>query len=663
MAFLLVFYGLAVKNMPETEAVKATDFKAGRIIDDEVFYNPNTMTVQQIQEFLNTHVPECDTWGEKSLGYSTYVGGTYVPASTKRADFNKLMYAAGDHRYHEPPYICIDDYYENPTTHKTNFETNAVPEEGMISAAQIIYNAAHEYNINPQVLLVTLKKESYAWTDDWPTKNEYYSVMGYACPDGADCDATYRGFYNQVMMAAWQLNYYKEHIYSYGKRPYANNQILYSPDWSCGTKTVYLENIATTSLYIYTPYTPNDEALRNYPGTANCGSYGNRNFFMYFSEWFGNTLTDNSLEMVRKVYEAAGSEKGELGKAVGDFVRTNKMNWQAYEKGFIVGTEKTGYYVSTGAVRNAWARNGYENGALGLPTGALTGNSLMNWQPYQNGFIVGSDKTGYFISTGKIRSVWASTDYERGKLGKPLSDPTAENGSSYQLYEGGAIIGDGNKYYVTTTGMFEAWKNSGFKNGSLGNPTSGISSDSKMSWQSFEKGFIVGSDKTGYYPSTGKSRTVWAENGYQNGYLGRPKSNVITEKGSTYQIYEGGAIIGDGNRFFATTSQIFESWKSSGFKNGGLGNPTNGVLSSSLSKWQSFENGFIVGSDKTGYYVSSGKIRSVWASTDYERGKLGKPTSNPTKDGDVTYQSYEKGYISGNDKDGYFAVYGEIYGE
>ena len=53
---------------------------------------------------------------------------------------------------------------------------------------------------------------------------------------------------------------------------------------------MYLENIATTSLYIYTPYTPNDAALRAYPGTGDgCSSYGNRNFYMFFREWFGDT--------------------------------------------------------------------------------------------------------------------------------------------------------------------------------------------------------------------------------------------------------------------------------------------------------------------------------------------------------------------------------------
>jgi len=289
VAFVTVFFGAAILKTPGSTAVSATDFKAGNIIDDAVFYNKNAMTVEEIQAHLNRYMPACDTWGTGAVGSGRYINGQAVPANTTRADYARQMREAGNTRYHEPPYVCVQNFYENPETHETLYDTKNEIKEGMLSAAQIIYNAAQKYGVNPQVLLVMLRKESYVWGDNWPLKDEYNTVMGYACPDNAPCDTKYFGFYNQVETAAWQLNYYKEHIYSYNYRPYATNYILYSPTVSCGRKEVYLENIATTSLYIYTPYTPNDAALRNYPGTATCGSYGNRNFFMYFSEWFGST--------------------------------------------------------------------------------------------------------------------------------------------------------------------------------------------------------------------------------------------------------------------------------------------------------------------------------------------------------------------------------------
>ena len=289
VAFASVFFGAAIANTPDSNAAPITDFNAGNIIDDAVFYNKDAMTVSQIQAHLNKYMPACDMWGTGAVGSGRSINGKSVPANTTRAEYARMKREAGDSRYHEPPYVCVQNYYENPETHRSLYESKGNIESGMISAAQIIYNAAQQYGINPQVLLVLLKKESYVWGDNWPLKWEYNTVMGYGCPDNAPCDTQYYGFYNQVMKAAWQLNYYREHIYSYNYRPYATNQILYSPTASCGRKSVYLENIATTSLYIYTPYTPNDAALKAYPGEATCGSYGNRNFYMYFKEWFGDT--------------------------------------------------------------------------------------------------------------------------------------------------------------------------------------------------------------------------------------------------------------------------------------------------------------------------------------------------------------------------------------
>ena len=390
LSFAAVFFGLAIINTPHSEAISAMDFNAGNIIDDGVFYNKDTMSVGDIQAHLNRYMPACDTWGTGAVGYGRYINGRAIPASTSRADYARQMRAAGKNRYHDPPYVCVQNYYENPETHRNLYDSNNVVEPGMISSAQIIYNAAQKYNVNPQVLLVLLKKESYVWGDNWPLRDEYNTVMGYACPDTAPCDAKYFGFYNQVEMAAWQLKYYREHIYSYNYRPYAVNSILYSPDASCGRKSVYLENMATTSLYIYTPYTPNDAALRNYPGTAACGSYGNRNFFMYFNEWFGSTYEPFEFKKIQSKYEELGGEEY-LGKPLTPAVAVgNGYFWRQYENGYIVGSEKTGYWESTGKIRDAWSRDGWKNaGLLGYPIGPIvTVSKNFYFQEYENGSIV-----------------------------------------------------------------------------------------------------------------------------------------------------------------------------------------------------------------------------------------------------------------------------------
>ncbi len=274
-------------SSPAVSAVSASEFNPGRIIDDAIFYNKNAMGgAQEVQNFLNTHVPACDTWGTGPSGYG---------------NLTKAQYAQ-QMGWHGPPYACLQNYHENPSNGETSFEKGGGAFTGGQSAAQIIWNAAQEYGINPQVLIVMLRKESAGplTADNWPLKTQYKYAMGYGCPDSgpnysANCDATKSGFYNQMRLAAWQLRYYANNINTYNYRPGRTNYIQYSPDPNCGGKNVYIENIATASLYIYTPYVPNDAALNAYPGTAPCGAYGNRNFFMMFNDWFGGVNAPNYL--------------------------------------------------------------------------------------------------------------------------------------------------------------------------------------------------------------------------------------------------------------------------------------------------------------------------------------------------------------------------------
>jgi hypothetical protein len=277
-------------NRTDTDAISATEFNHGRVIDDAVFYNKDAMSLAQIEQFLREKGPACDTNGDKydSRAVSAGVG-------TTRRDYAIYMAKNGSNYYHAPPYICVNNYYEDPATKKTSFDTGGQPFDGGISAAQIIYNAAQTYGINPQVILVTLKKEwSYTYTDEWPMRSDYNTVMGYGCPDtgpngSANCSAKYYGFYNQINNAAWQFKQYRDFPENYNYRAGRTSSIGYNvPSRGCGYRDVYVENAATAALYNYTPYVPNDAALWAYPGTGDyCSTYGNRNFYMFFREWFG----------------------------------------------------------------------------------------------------------------------------------------------------------------------------------------------------------------------------------------------------------------------------------------------------------------------------------------------------------------------------------------
>ena len=118
--------------------------------------------------------------------------------------------------------------------------------------------------------------------------------MGQGCPDTAACDTRYYGFFNQVYGAAWQMKRYANppgtSQYFTWYAPGKTWNILYNPNHSCGSSPVHVQNQATANLYYYTPYQPNQAALNAGYGTGDgCSSYGNRNFYNYFTDWFGST--------------------------------------------------------------------------------------------------------------------------------------------------------------------------------------------------------------------------------------------------------------------------------------------------------------------------------------------------------------------------------------
>jgi hypothetical protein len=264
LLFLSAIALLVALVLPSGKASAAlTPWDPGRIIDDGIFTNKDAMSVQDIQNFLNAKVPTCDT---------NHAAG---PSAQGAA----------------PPWTCLKNYYENVSTGVNNLNGAGIPSGG-ISAAQIIWNYAQQYNINPQVLIVTLQKENGLITDTWPYPWQYRTAMGFACPDNGSCDPAYYGFSKQVSQAARHFrNFYDENPnwtvpYKVGTR-----FIQYSPTSSCGGTNVNIQTHGTAALYSYTPYQPNTASLNAGYGTGDsCSSYGNRNFFNYFSDWFGSTV-------------------------------------------------------------------------------------------------------------------------------------------------------------------------------------------------------------------------------------------------------------------------------------------------------------------------------------------------------------------------------------
>ena len=261
--FLFTFLAQRFSNKTEVEAASLANFDPGYIISDYQMGNYNSMTEAEIQAFLTA---------KNSCANTNY--NYYVALSQNK---NYTWHWENGH------FVCLSE---------EKFGDGEVIGSGE-TAAHIIWQAAQDYKINPKVLIVLLQKETGLITDPIPNSGDYRKATGYGCPDTAACSEKYYGFKNQVRNAAALFRTVLDGGWT--NYPLGNNYIQYNPNAACGGSVVNVKNLATSALYRYTPYQPNAGALTAGYGTASCGAYGNRNFYLYFEDWFGN-ITDEGYQ-------------------------------------------------------------------------------------------------------------------------------------------------------------------------------------------------------------------------------------------------------------------------------------------------------------------------------------------------------------------------------
>ncbi|MDX2377014.1 SH3 domain-containing protein [Microbacterium sp. LRZ72] len=229
-----------------------TGFNPSNLISDALFYDGGAMTSAEIQRFLEQRVSSC---------------------SNDR---------------------CIRDLRASITSRSTlhsqatgNLVCNAIQGGTNLRISEIIYRVQKACGISAKVILTTLQKEQGVVTSSAPSAWNIQQAMGAYCPDTSPCDPRFSGIGAQIVTGTIQLKMYKAGRFA--KQP-GTHFIGWHPNSACGGKTITVSNYATAALYSYTPYQPNAAALRAGWGIGDsCSSYGNRNFYNYYTSWFGST--------------------------------------------------------------------------------------------------------------------------------------------------------------------------------------------------------------------------------------------------------------------------------------------------------------------------------------------------------------------------------------
>lgn len=442
-ALLFSVLALSIVTTP-TSAAPIVGFRAGNIIDDAIFTNKSSMSPTQIQQFLESQVPVCDTFGQEP---SEFGGGT------------RAQWAAA--RGYSPPFTCLKDFSEGGKT-----------------ASQIIYDVAQQFSINPQVLIVLLQKEQSLITDEWPIpqSSQYRTATGYGCPDTAPCDAEYFGLTNQLTWSGRMFRAIMDASPTW-YTPYVlgNNYIQYNPNASCGGSNVFIENRATQALYNYTPYQPSQAALDAGWGQVDCGAYGNRNFYLYFTSWFGpsngfiyRTVEDGRMYILGNnndyyyIPNADQLRNYGFGYKVRSFVNINTAALSSYANAGDLtslvrfGSSQDVYLVDNG---NRYYVNFNTYTALGSPAvRTLPGNYFDMLYPAQNlssVIRIYGDTTLYSLQQGKRRHIGGPSVYNNdGFSSIPITSLGSYTVNSIE--KGAPILSAGTVMLTSDTNVYSA---------------------------------------------------------------------------------------------------------------------------------------------------------------------------------------------------------------
>ncbi|MGY1747630.1 LGFP repeat-containing protein, partial [Blastococcus sp. SYSU D00695] len=177
---------------------------------------------------------------------------------------------------------------------------------------------------------------------------------------------------------------------------------------------------------------------------------------------------------MRDRWAAQGWETGALGYPVSDVTAlAGGGSFAHFQGGSVYFSPATGARLLRTAVRDRWGASGWENGSLGWPVAdqVATPGGAGQVVAFQRGWVYWSQATGARVVDGPVRDAWLAAGGDGGSLGMPISDTgtTADGVARFGHFRGGSV------YVHPTLGtrvlpadVVAAWQASGAETGPLG---------------------------------------------------------------------------------------------------------------------------------------------------------------------------------------------------
>jgi uncharacterized protein with LGFP repeats len=146
---------------------------------------------------------------------------------------------------------------------------------------------------------------------------------------------------------------------------------------------------------------------------------------------------------IRDRWATTGWERGPLGypRSGENCGLAGSGCYQLFQGGSMYWSPVSGAQPVGGAIRDRWAATGWERGFLGYPVSGencgLAGGGC--YQLFQGGSMYWSPASGAQHVGGAIRTAWAAQGWERGRLGYPLTGEYPVPGGVAQRFQGGTL--------------------------------------------------------------------------------------------------------------------------------------------------------------------------------------------------------------------------------
>ncbi|WP_432502350.1 family 43 glycosylhydrolase [Kineococcus arenarius] len=339
-----------------------------------------------------------------------------------------------------------------------------------------------------------------------------------------------------------------------------------------------------------------------------------------------------------KAVELAANGFPKAGAPVVKLLETAPNSWEGdtIENPSMVSFGGTTYLFYSGNLSDpldAQGHSSYASGYAVCPSGPLAACHRVSSVPLlaSAGSAQGpGGSSGFVDANGKLRMAYAT--FRLGEnVGGPVPHPRrmsiatlVRNGDGTLRVEGAPV--------AATPDIATKWSSVGGASGFLGSPTSAILPTPRAGgyYQHFQGGSVYFSPATGSHVVRGLIRDRWASIGWENSPLGFPVNDETALRGGAFNHFQGGSIyFSPGTGAHVVRGLIRDKWASTGWENGFLGYPTTDELPLRAGgAFNHFAGGSVYFSPASGTHVVRGAIRDAWAAQGWETGRLGYPTSD-----------------------------------